>query len=94
MDVDTEAKLERVETLDGKVLLDEKTEIASPTTFKVATLDFLASGGSGYEDFKEATVSETLEIARELIANELEKTKLSLENKTDGRFENIFGKTK
>jgi 2',3'-cyclic-nucleotide 2'-phosphodiesterase (5'-nucleotidase family) len=94
MDVDTEAKLERVETLDGKVLLDEKTEIASSTTFKVATLDFLASGGSGYEDFKEATVSETLEIARELIANELEKTKLSLENKTDGRFENIFGKTK
>ncbi len=91
-DVDNLAKLVHVETLDGKVLLDlnSGTEIDPATTFSVVTLDFLASGGSGYQDFQEASVTTTLGIARELIVSAMAKEQPTLTNQLDGRFKNII----
>jgi 2',3'-cyclic-nucleotide 2'-phosphodiesterase (5'-nucleotidase family) len=90
IDVDQSARLEKVETPDGRVLLDREhgIEIADEETFSLVTMDFLAAGGSGYGDLKEVTVNETLAIARELIADQLEKTKPRLQNKLDGRLSN------
>lgn len=90
-DVDYSAKLTHVSTLDGRVLLnaDDSTEINPTETFSVATLDFLASGGSGYEAFKEASVSTTLGIARELIVEAMLKAQPLMSNQIDGRFQNI-----
>jgi 2',3'-cyclic-nucleotide 2'-phosphodiesterase (5'-nucleotidase family) len=90
IDVDQDARLEKVETNDGRVLFDrdQGIQIADDETFSLVTMDFLAAGGSGYADLKEVTVNETLAIARELIADQLEKTKPRLENRTDGRLRN------
>lgn len=89
-DLDLNAKLTRVETLNGTVLLDEKLgiEIKPDTLFSVATLDFLASGGSGYQEFKEASVTSTLGIARELIVSAMAKSQPVMSNQIDGRFQN------
>lgn len=87
-DLDLNAILIRVEDLGGRVLLDRNQGIEADAqeTFSVATLDFLASGGSGYPEFREAQVSEILGIARELMVNELEKTKPEFSNRRDDRF--------
>src|SRR5262249_50855397 len=55
---DTNARLTRVETLGGKVLLDTAAGVV-PTAgddpmLTVGTLDFLAAGGSGYRMLKGA----------------------------------------
>jgi 2',3'-cyclic-nucleotide 2'-phosphodiesterase/3'-nucleotidase/5'-nucleotidase len=93
-DLDPSAKLIRVETKDGKIIYDQNTgfEIAETETFSVTTLDFLASGGSGFNDLSEAKVSSVLGIARELIADTMEKTKPRLTKRIDGRFVNIAKK--
>ncbi len=90
-DLDPVARLVRVETVGGKTLYDENTgfEIAETETFSVTTLDFLASGGSGFGDLSEAKVSSVLGIAREMIADSMEKAKPKLLKKTDSRFVNI-----
>ena len=90
-DVDYDGKLTHVELLDGRVLLDADTgtEVIPTETFSVGTLDFLAAGGSGYQDFKEASVTATLGIARELIVGAMAKTHPILTNQTDGRMQNI-----
>jgi 2',3'-cyclic-nucleotide 2'-phosphodiesterase (5'-nucleotidase family) len=90
IDVDQDARLETVETNDGRILLDraQGIQVGDDETFSLVTMDFLAVGGSGYGDLKEVTVNETLAIAREMIADQLEKTKPRLQNKTDGRLRN------
>jgi 5'-nucleotidase len=90
-DVDPSAKLTYVETLDGRILLnvDDGTEIKPTETFSVATLDFLASGGSGYGDFTQASVTATLGIAREMIVSAMAIEQPLITNKIDGRFKNI-----
>lgn len=86
-DVDVNAKLLFVETEKGEVLYDAKNnfEVGENISFGVATLDFLAQGGSAYSAFLEATVTKTLGIARELIATELSQTVPNLNNSLDQR---------
>jgi 2',3'-cyclic-nucleotide 2'-phosphodiesterase (5'-nucleotidase family) len=86
-DLDLNARLIKVEMGD-QTLYDEKAkiEIAADHPFRVTNLDFLASGGSGYADFKEATTDEVLDIARELIVDVLVKDKPEMTNQLDGRF--------
>ena len=89
VDLDPNAKLQHVELSDGTVLFDSesKTEVATTRTFKLVTLDFLASGGEGF-DLKDAKVSRTAGIARELIADYLERTEPTFTNRIDGRMKN------
>lgn len=94
-DMAPEGKITHVETLGGEVLFDEAKGIqtASDRPFKVATLDFIAAGGSGYEDFRVVKVDEYAGIARDLIANQLGKNSEAFHNVTDGRFKNIAPST-
>jgi 2',3'-cyclic-nucleotide 2'-phosphodiesterase (5'-nucleotidase family) len=90
-DLDLEARLIQVKTIQGEVLLDQQKGIETNVdrTFKVATLDFLASGGSGYEEFKGSKVTEVLGIAREVIADEWIKNQTLLTGDLDQRFLNL-----
>lgn len=90
-EIDLNAKLLSVKTLDGKTLLDTTAgfEIPAATPFRVATLDFIASGGSGFSMFSGARVDSTLGIVRELVAESLAGTIPVLESGIDGRFENL-----
>jgi len=87
-DLDPNAQLLHVETVDGEVLLDQagSFEVAADRTFKIANLDFLAAGGSGYAEFTEAKTDQTLDIARELIVDVWAKDHPVLTNQLDGRF--------
>lgn len=58
---------------------------------RVATLDFLEAGGSGYVFFKEAPREADLGIFRELIVDELSKNPGLLSAELDGRFVNEYG---
>ena len=85
------SELEHVELLDGTVLFDRASNVnlKDDQTFSVTTLDFLASGGGGY-DFGGVPISRTLRIARDVIADSLSQANpaLVLQNKIDGRFVN------
>ncbi len=85
---DTNAKLTHVETLGGKVLLDAA---APPTTgedpiLTVATLDFLAAGGSGYDMLKGVPQIKDLGIIREAMKDLLAKAPATFTPVTDGRW--------
>jgi 5'-nucleotidase len=84
--------LEIRETETNNLLYSESQGIVDPNKkFKLVTLDFLARGGSGYDDFKNASNQPftSLGIARELIVNELKKNPVILNNKKDERYQNI-----
>jgi 2',3'-cyclic-nucleotide 2'-phosphodiesterase (5'-nucleotidase family) len=89
--IDPAARLLRVETLEGLVLLDSETgaEVAPHRTLSVATIDYLASGGSGYGMLAGATVARNLGILRELISDEWRNARPILGDKIDGRFVNV-----
>ncbi len=91
-EIDLNAKLLHVSTLDGEVLLDSETgkEASGSMTIRVATLDFIASGGSGFSMFSGAKINGTLGITRELIAESLAETVPELSPKTDERFTNTI----
>jgi len=74
----------------GEVVFDsEKGGLLNPTrTFSVATLDFLAAGGSAYTEFVGAPAGEDLGILRELLATWLRDRKPTLKGITDGRWLN------
>jgi hypothetical protein len=79
--------LTRVETLGGKVLLD--TAAGVPTAdddpmLTVATLDFLAAGGSGYEMLKGAPQIKDLGIIREAMKDLLVNAPATFAPVTDG----------
>jgi hypothetical protein len=87
---DTNAKLTRVETLGGKVLLDTAAGVR-PTAdddpmLTVATLDFLAAGGSGYEMLKGAPQIKDLGIIREAMKDLLVNAPATFAPVTDGRW--------
>jgi 5'-nucleotidase len=92
-DKDLNAKLLRVETLGGKVLYDLAAgiEVSAETSFRVATLDFLAAGGSGYQAFSAYPVGAPIGIARELIIEQMKREAPVLNNKIDFRFQNKKG---
>ena len=89
--IDSGAELLSVQTLDGTVLLDHESRKEAPAdlTLSVATLDFLASGGSGYSMLSGSVISKKLGIFREIVSETWSKFHPSLTNKTDGRFENV-----
>ena len=87
---DTNAKLTRVETLGGKVLLDTAGGVR-PTAgddpmLTVATLDFLAAGGSGYDMLKGAPQIKDLGIIREAMKDLLANAPATFAPVTDGRW--------
>ena len=68
--IDPKAKLTHVETLGGKVLLDDTGACPASAPgedpmLTVATLDFLAAGGSGYDTFKGVPQIKDIGIVRE-----------------------------
>lgn len=79
---------------DGEMLYDAR----DPSNVKiferdlrVATLDFLEAGGSGYVFFKESPRAAELGIFREVLADEFSKSPGKLEAVLDGRFRNLLG---
>ena len=54
--------------------------------FQVATLDFLAEGGSGFSEFEGIPESQDLGIEREVFSQLLEKAPRQFSATTDGRW--------
>lgn len=87
---DTNARLTHVETLGGKVLLDTAAGVR-PTAgddpmLTVATLDFLAAGGSGYDMLKGAPQIKDLGIVREAMKDLLANAPATFGPVMDGRW--------
>jgi 5'-nucleotidase len=87
---DTNAKLLHVETLGGKVLLDAAAGVprtaGDDPTLTVATLDFLAAGGSGYSMLKGAPLIQDLGVIREAMKDFLAKNPATFAPIVDGRW--------
>jgi 5'-nucleotidase len=81
---DPNAKLTRVETLAGKVLLPSTA--GGDPMLTVATLDFLAAGGSGYDMLKGAPQIKDLGLVREAMKDLLAKAPATFTPVTDGRW--------
>ncbi len=88
--IDPNAKLTHVETVTGKVLFDEKDGIPgeAPKRLTVATLDFLAAGGSGFTDFKGEKVLSDMGILREVLVEQFKKVPADWRGEMDGRWKN------
>jgi 2',3'-cyclic-nucleotide 2'-phosphodiesterase (5'-nucleotidase family) len=88
-ELDPKARLLTVETLGGEKIFDAANGgliAAAGRTFNVATLDFLAAGGSGFDDFKGTPVLSDIGIAREAMATYYVSNPVTLSAKTDGRW--------
>jgi 2',3'-cyclic-nucleotide 2'-phosphodiesterase (5'-nucleotidase family) len=85
---DTNAKLMHVETLGGKVLLDAAVPptAGDDPVLTVATLDFLAAGGSGYDMLKGVPQIQDLGIIREAMKDLLAKAPATFTPVMDGRW--------
>ena len=93
--VDPNAKLLHVEMLNGTVIYDANSggNIAQDRIFSVATLDFLATGGSGYAGFPApAAQIKDVGILHDVIADLYRKTPARLEGKMDGRWAQVTGR--
>lgn len=86
--IDPNAKLLKVETSEGETILDYVQGIvpASGRVFRVATLDFLAAGGSGYDGFKGTPITADLGIVREAMVDEFLARPFVWDGKIDGRW--------
>lgn len=85
---DPAARLLHVETVTGEVILDvasgrRTTDIRQ---FTVATLDFLASGGSGFDGFRGTPLLQDLGIIREVLADEFAIHPVRWTGELDGRW--------
>jgi 5'-nucleotidase len=85
------ATLQHVETVSGEVILDAATGVkpAAGRVFRVATLDFLAAGGSGYSGFAGTPVLEDLGVLREAMADEFTARPIALDGSMDGRWKAV-----
>jgi hypothetical protein len=84
---DTNAKLMHVETLGGKVLFDAAVPTAGDDPMlTVATLDFLAAGGSGYSVLKDVPQIKDLGIIRETMKDVLATAPATFTPVMDGRW--------
>jgi 5'-nucleotidase len=87
---DTNAKLLHVETLGGRVLLDAAAGVPGTAgedpPLTVATLDFLAAGGSGYSMLKGAPLMRDLGIIREAMKGLLANAPATFTPAMDGRW--------
>jgi len=89
--IDEKARLLRVVLApSGEVLFDDEKgfQPAPERTLTVATLDFLAAGGSAYSEFAGAEISRDLGIFRELLVDELLRNHPELKGDRDGRWKN------
>jgi 5'-nucleotidase len=95
--MDPSGRVVTIELLDDTVLYDAR-DPAHPVLverdLRVATLDFLATGGSGFDMFKEAPVSADLGIFREIVADQLAKRSEKISAKVDGRWVDLSSKSK
>jgi 2',3'-cyclic-nucleotide 2'-phosphodiesterase (5'-nucleotidase family) len=86
--VDKSAKLIHVETVAGEVLFDaSRSFVPTNRSLKVATLDFLAAGGSGYDGFKGVPLIKDLGIIREVLARRFERKPAHWTGAMDGRWQ-------
>lgn len=85
---DANAKLMRVETVGGVVLFDAATPSTpdSDPLLTVATLDFLASGGSGYTMLKGVPQIRDLGIVREALKDSMATAPATFSPAMDGRW--------
>jgi 2',3'-cyclic-nucleotide 2'-phosphodiesterase (5'-nucleotidase family) len=86
--IDPNAKLLHVETLSGEVLFDRRDKIQPDPNRKltIATLDFIATGGSGADGLQGKPVLKDLGIFREVLADQLSAHPFTASAKTDGRW--------
>lgn len=66
----------------------EELDLNDTENFSVATLDFIASGGDNYTEFKGIPVVKDFGLYREVIAEEFFKSPFSWDDKLDGRWKN------
>ncbi len=85
--LDVTAHLLRVETLDGALVYDEKAPATPTRAFVVATLDFLATGGAGYEGFKGVPQVLDMGVLREAMTEFYLKKPAQFSSKLDGRWQ-------
>jgi 5'-nucleotidase len=87
---DPNAKLLRVETLAGQVLLDTATGIpavgSEDPLLSIATLDFLAAGGSGYVMLSDVPVITDIGILRETMKDAMVTAPVTFTPSMDGRW--------
>jgi 5'-nucleotidase len=85
---DEKAKLLRVELNSGELLIENGAILPSQLgrTFDVATLDFLADGGSGYTDFVGVEKKEDLGVLRERLAKRFMGRPVQFSSEVDGRW--------
>lgn len=85
------AVLKSVTLQGGQKIYDEVEKFLVPEswTVDVATLDFLAAGGSGYSDFTTVPISSDLGIVREEIVKVLLSAPYAFPQSTDGRYQNL-----
>lgn len=85
---DPNARLTHVETLDGKVLLDTRPSPGSgdDLMLTVATLDFIAAGGSGYDMFTGAPQIKDVGVVREAMNDLLAGSPVTFAPVVDGRW--------
>lgn len=82
------SRLVSVQTVQGERLYDVELGVLGPMDrrFRVATLDFLAAGGSGYSDFIGVPVTEDLGILRERLVEQFLAHPARWQAATDGRW--------
>ncbi len=89
---DPSARLLRVETLGGELVFDESRgglQSSPNRVFQVATLDFLAAGGSGYVEFIGTPVVSDLGIVREAMTEAFLAKPVEMSAVTDGRWKEM-----
>jgi len=86
---DPQARLVRVETVSGELLYANDQIQAPGRVLRSATLDFLASGGSGFTDFIGTRVLQDLGIARELMADHMVSQPMAFPLTIDGRWKKL-----
>ncbi len=88
--LDLAAKLLRVEQIGGPILYTEQSGInpQAPKHFRIATIDFLATGGDRFDGFKQIPIVKDLGILRELLVEDFVRTRPNFIGKIDGRWRN------
>lgn len=81
-----------VNGVDGEIIYDNRgpVPVIQERDFMVATLDFLAAGGSGYESFIGTPLIRDLGIFREVLADKLVTQPAAWNSELDSRWKNVF----
>jgi 5'-nucleotidase len=82
---DPNAVLSRVQTVGGELIIENNKAVDPNRVFKVATLDFLQAGGSGYTQFVGVPMITDMGIVRDVIADLLSANPPTFSSQPDGR---------